>query len=927
MNIYGMKVNHLTNPLGFRMTRTVFSWKVKDAEGKKQTQARICIAADADMKEILADTGWSAEIDSLGCKVDLPLKPVTRYYWTVAVQSDAGEEAVSGPQWFETGKRQQPWVGQWITCDSEEKRHPYFEKEISPAKDVESARLYICGLGLYEVYYNAERIGSEYLTPYSNDYNEWVQYQTYDVTKQMKQSGKLSVLLGNGWYKERFGFNVKAGAGGFYGKEWKLIAELQLRYTDGTTETIGTDESWTVRRSNITFSSLYDGEVQDDTLKELPVMPAKFCEAPKGVLTERMSLPVTIHETFDAIELIHTPAGENVFDLGQEFAGLFALKVHEPKGTTIRVQTGEILQNGNFYNENLRSAKSEYVYISDGEEHLLIPHFTYYGYRYAKVEGIPDLNKEDFKGLALYSDVEKTGEIETGHSLVNRLIENVRWGLKSNFIDVPTDCPQRDERMGWTGDAQVFSPTATYLVDTYAFYAKYLYDMAMEQSVRDGKVPDVIPAVGVESTACVWGDAACIIPWNLYLFYGDKSILEDQFESMRSWVDYVRRVDGDDHGWRYVFHYGDWLALDNLTWDAQQVKGGTDEEFIANLYYAVSAGLVAKAAEALGREKEREEYQRLSDEQFDVVRKEYYSATGRCCIKTQTALLLTLKYGLSDNEELTRQQLKKLFDENDGKLRTGFVGTPLMCNILSEHGMDEMAYDLLLNEEYPGWLAEVKLGATTVWERWNSLLGDGTISGIDMNSMNHYAYGSVLEWIFRHAAGINTVDTAPGLRSVVFEPILNSELGFIKASYDSPSGIYTSAWRLTDPAHVEIEVEVPFGGSAQLKLPLAPKTVTEDHDNPMFSNVRDGICILEAGHYFVRYELTKPFIREYSLDNTLRELLRNRKIAEHMEQELKINIPSQYLDHTINEIAELFPPALEGGKTEKLWEYLKETAF
>lgn len=508
------------------------------------------------------------------------------------------------------------------------------------------------------------------------------------------------------------------------------------------------------------------------------------------------------------------------------------------------------------------------MYISDGKEHLLIPHFTYYGYRYAKVEGVSDLKKEDFKGISLYSDVRQVGMIETGHGLVNRLIQNVYWGLKSNFIDVPTDCPQRDERMGWTGDAQVFCPTATYLEDTYAFYAKYLYDMAKEQSAHDGMVPDVIPSAGVESTACVWGDAACIIPWNLYLFYGDTSILEDQFDSMRSWVDYIRKVDGDNHGWRYVFHYGDWLALDNPIQGAEQVMGGTDEEFIANLYYAVSASLVAKAAEVLGKEKEREEYQKLSREQFDIVKKEYYSVTGRCCIKTQTALLLTLKYHLSENEDLTKTQLRKLYADNDGKLKTGFVGTPLMCNILTEHGMDDIAYGLLLNEEYPGWLSEVKLGATTVWERWNSLLADGTISGISMNSMNHYAYGSVLEWMFRHAAGINTTDTAPGLRKVIFEPVLNWELRYVTASYDSPCGIYRCAWLLTDPAHVELEVEVPFGGSAELRLPLAPASVTDDRTNPIFSNIQNGVCLLDAGTYKVSYELTNPLKERRSIDSS-----------------------------------------------------------
>ena len=335
-------------------------------------------------------------------------------------------------------------------------------------------------------------------------------------------------------------------------------------------------------------------------------MPEKpvLCEPPRGELAERMSLPVTIHEVFEPVRLLRTPAGEQVFDLGQEITGIFSLRVSEPAGVRIHIQTGEILQNGNFYNENLRSAKSEYYYVSDGKEKELVPHFTFYGYRYVKVEGIKDLKKEDFRGLALYSDIEEKGSLHTGHELVNRLIENVRWGLQGNFLDVPTDCPQRDERMGWTGDAQVFSPTATYLKDTYAFYAKYLYDMAREQSALGGKVPDVIPSAGLESTACVWGDAACIIPWNLYLFYGDKGILEDQFDSMRAWVDYVRTVDGSNHGWRYVFHYGDWLALDNPKGGAEEVMGATDEEFIANLYYAVIANLVSKAAGVLGKRRE-----------------------------------------------------------------------------------------------------------------------------------------------------------------------------------------------------------------------------------------------------------------------------------------------------------------------------------
>lgn len=922
MEIYDCKVNHLTNPLGFHMTRTVFSWKVKAARGKKQTEARIQAARDRNMKEIIADTGWDADLDSLGHKMEMELRPRARCYWTVSVRSDAGEEAVSEVQWFETGKREEPWIGKWITCNSTEKRHPYFEKEILPKKAVKKARLYMCGLGLYEAFYRGERIGREYLTPYSNDYNEWVQYQTYDVTMQMQESGKLSVLLGNGWYKARFGFHAHEDIG-FYGNEWKLIAELRLEYEDGMEEVIGTDEDWKVRRSRITFSNLYDGEWKDDTLEEMPIESVWLCEAPKGGLTDRMSLPVTMHEVFTPIELIHTPAGEQVFDLGQEITGVFTLRVHEPKGTKIHIQTGEILQQGNFYNANLRTAKSEYIYISDGEEHVLIPHFTFYGYRYVKVQGISDLKREDFRGIALYSNLERKGSIRTGHELVNRLIENVRWGLKGNFLDVPTDCPQRDERMGWTGDAQVFSATATYLKDTYAFYAKYLYDMEKEQSVLDGKVPDVIPSAGIDSTACVWGDASCIIPWNLYLFYGDKSILKDQFNSMKSWVDYIRRIDGDNHGWRYVFHYGDWLALDNLNQTAEQVMGGTDEEFIANLYYAISAQLVANAAQILGKEMEEKEYRKLSEEQFEIVKKEYYSVTGRCCIKTQTALLLTLKYHLSDNEELVKSQLRKLFDDNGGKLRTGFVGTPLMCNILSDYGMDDIAYGLLLNEEYPGWLAEVKLGATTVWERWNSLLPDGTISGISMNSMNHYSYGAIVEWMFRYVAGINTIDSAPGLRCVSLQPVLNCELGMADASYDSACGIYHCAWRLIDPMHVELEVSVPFGGKAELHLPLASESVMQEKSNPMFADVQDRVCILEAGAYRVSYELTQSLKKEYSMDSTWQELCCNPEIARYLREELEINVPQQYMNRTVKELAMTFASETADGKLERLEKFLK----
>lgn len=916
MEVYCLKVNHLSNPLGYEMEKTVFSWKVRDTKAKKQSAARIRVGegTDLDKDTLILDTGFINELASEGCELEVPLYSGKRYFWDVTVRTEKGEEAVSEVQWFETGKMEEPWTAKWITCSNEEARHPIFKKKIVLSKELQKARLYICGLGLYEAYYNDSKIGGEYLAPYCNDYNEWVQYQTYDVSEMLEKEGMLSVLLGNGWYKGRFGFDMPTDQG-IYGNEWKLRAELVLIYKDGSRETIGTDESWTVERSNIVFSTIYDGEHRDDTLSKLPEEKAVLCEAPTGELRARLSTPVTAHEIFEPVSLIHTPAGETVLDMGQEFSGIFSLRVKEPAGTRIHIQTGEVLQNGNFYRENLRTAKSEYIYISDGTEKVIRPHFTFYGYRYVKIEGIKNLKKEDFKGIALYSEIPETGKVTTGNDLVNQLLSNIRWGMKSNFLDVPTDCPQRDERMGWTGDAQIFSEAATYLSDTWAFYRKYLYDMGREQKRHEGKVSQVVPDFGKEGTSSVWGDAACIIPWNLYQFYGDRSILEEQYESMTSWVEYIRKTDGEDHNWRNEFHYGDWLALDHPLGGENGFLGGTDERFLADVSYAASIEIVKKAAEILGNKEDAEKYALLEEEQRDWIKREYYTQTGKCCIRTQTAQLLTLRYGLTDNPKEAVHMLERLLDESDGKLRTGFVGTPLLCRILSENGLSDRAYELFLNEEYPGWLHEVKLGATTIWERWNSLDENGCISGTQMNSLNHYASGSVAEWVFRYAAGINNQKkdgtSFCGFRKIFIAPQINRKLGFLDAEYDSPAGYYRVRWEFTDDSHVKIAVSIPFGAQAELKLPGAASEVLEDKNNPMFENVQEGICFLDAGEYSVEYclEITDS---KLSVDSSMRQILKNEKAREFMNSMLPMDMLSgEFMVMSFRKLAVQFGNASE----------------
>ena len=857
MKITNCRVNHLTNPLGYALDGTVFSWTVEEAVGTTQTVARIVVKQGETVE---VDTGWT-DLDRLAAPIKLALFPRTRYTWTVSVRTDAGEEAISEENCFETGKLDEPWMAKWIGCDDTEPRHPVFSKEIAPKKKVAAARLYICGLGLYEAAWNGEKIGNEYLTPYCNDYHSWLQYQTYDITEQLQTGGVLSVTLGNGWYKGRFGYDQQEKP--YYGNSWNLIAEVRLTYADGSEDTIGSDDRWIVTRTKIMFSNIYDGEHRNDTLPSHAPEQAHIVEPPAAPLTERYSTPVTVRNELAVRELIHTPAGETVLDLGQEITGSFRLKCRAPEGRTVRLQFGEILQNGNFYRDNLRTAKAEYVYISDGKPHVLEPKFTFYGFRYVKVEGLSDLTPEDFTALVLHSELPRAGTLVTGNELVNRLISNIEWGQKGNFLDVPTDCPQRDERMGWTGDAQVFAPTACYQRDCWPFYAKYLHDLALEQKANGGAVPNVIPSFGKLGCSAAWGDAACVIPWTLYQFYGDPAILRTQYASMKGWVDYITRVNGENHGWRKQFHFGDWLALD--AWKGNEKRGGTDVAFVADVMYYRCVLLVVEAAKTLGETADALAYGRLSGQLLADIQTEYFTPSGRCAVPTQTGLLLAVCYGLGLDPERSAAELTVSLENSDGKLQTGFVGTPLLCPVLTAAGQERTAFDLLLNESYPSWLYAVKLGATTIWERWNSVEPDGTIADNGMNSLNHYAYGSIAEWLYGDVAGLRPAQ--PGFRRALLHPHVNTELGHVDLEYRSAAGLWKCGWKILDNGDVSYRCVVPFGCSAELKLPFG-----------------GGDYELEAGEYTYTYTPDQSVCKHYSIDTPLGELIRDGKTRAMLER-------------------------------------------
>lgn len=924
MIIRKCQVNHMENPLGFDLGTPVFHWVVDESKGTKTTEARIIVSSGG---KLIHDTGFS-DLNNLGTSLNIKLLPRTRYNWTVTVRTNASEEVESPVQFFETGKKDEPWVGKWIHSDSQEKdkkRHPIFSRKVKIVKKVTSARLYVCGLGMFSATLNDERIGDEYLTPYCNNYNAWVQSIAFDVTEQlMEGQNDLAITLGNGWYNSRFG--VSGLTEPYYGTEMKLIGELKVQYEDGTEETIGTDENWDVTRSQITLSGIYEGEHRDDTLPAVDASKAKLCEAPKGKLMDRLSLPVVIREERKAQELIVSPKDEQIIDFGQNLAGSFRINVHGLKaGEKVHIQVGEVLQDGCFYNDNYRSAQSEFIYISNGVDKIVQPEFTFYGYRYAKVEGIQEFAQEDLTALVMYSDMPEIGSLVTGHEKVNRLILNAEWSKRGNFIDVPTDCPQRDERMGWTGDAEVFAPTALLQSDAYAFYNKYLYDMTTEQEENDGIVPDVIPSFGVNNGGtCAWSDATTIIPWKMYEYTGDKTILEKHYPSMKSWVDFMKREEDNNHAYIKKYQWGDWLALDGDN-SADAVKGGTDDDYCAAAYYLYSTRILTKTANLLDKKDDAEYYGKLEKEILEFIRSEFFTVTGRSTVDTQTGYLLGIQFGLGPDSKRMEQSLIKKFDENAGKLQTGFIGTPFLAETLTQIGHSDLAYELLFNEEYPGWLYEVNHGATTIWERWNSMLEDGSVSSTGMNSFNHYSYGSIVSWIYQYAAGLRQDPEVPGYKKVIFAPIPNKKLGHSEVTYDSSAGLWKSYWKILDDNRLELSLRVPFGCEAEVVLPNVPEDVFEQ-TNPLFANVKDGVCHVGPGVYKVVYEMTAEAIKYYSLDSKLWQLLKNPLIKGFLSDNVPnfSMLPSHYFSESLRTVAKIFADAVTEDQLQQIDMMLKQ---
>jgi len=683
---------------------------------------------------------------------------------------------------------------------------PVFRKTFKLPGKAASAKIFISAIGVYEAKLNGKRVGDFILAPGWTAYRHRVQYQEYDVADLLETDNTLEITVGRGW----------SGVFTWYRHDaypcypsTAVICAIKLRFENGAEEVILSDESFEAAKSNILYSDIYDGEIYDARAYKKEWAPAAIIDYPKDILIPQQGEYVREIEEIKPVKYIKTLMNDKIIDFGQNLVGYVRLNINRPDGTVLEMRHSEVLREKGsyvFYTDNLRSALQRVTYITGGGETEYKPHFTFQGFRYIRLDKwAGDVNLEDFTAVVVHSDMKRTGYFECSNEKVNKLFENIIWGQRGNFLDVPTDCPQRDERCGWTGDAQVFVRAASYNFDVKRFFEKWLADMAAEQ-FDDGGIPAVVPnPIGeIYANSAAWGDAAAICPWQIYLTYGDTSILAAQFECMEKWVNYIRDEADDNLIWTDGIHFGDWLALDN---GEGATEGATPKDFIATAFFAYSTGLLVKAGTILG--KDMSEYERLYHNIVLAIQNEYI-INGKMTIGTQTAHVLALYFDLCGEFKAgIAKDLAELVAANDSKLTTGFVGTPYLLHALSQNGYAEIAYSLLLQEGFPSWLYSVNKGATTIWEHWDGITEDGDFwRGGLMNSFNHYAYGAVADWMYGVVCGIDTDETAPGFENAILKPIPDKRLGCASASIDTRYGRLSSKWSF-DGDTVIYEFEVP----------------------------------------------------------------------------------------------------------------------
>lgn len=825
---------NLKNPIGLGEAQPRFSWQV-EAEGRNilQTAYEIKLSDDRSVVwssgKILSDSSVHVAYRGPG------LQPDTKYNWQVKVWDNTGQaSAWSNTATFQTGLLQSDsWKASWIEAgfmeDSVYRQCPYFRKEFLSNKKIASATAYITAHGMYEAWLNGKRIGDAWLTPGWTSYNTRLQYQSYDVTGLLQTgSNTIGVIVGNGWFR---GYLAWSNQHNIYGKKLGLLFQLEIKYDDGSKATIVSDGSWKSSDGEITYSEIYHGEIVNATKAKQGWMlngyddavwsSVKVADYAKTNLIATINEPVKKQEVFKPLKIFTTPRGEKVIDFGQNLVGWVVMKVKGQSGDSVTLTHAEVLdKDGNFYTDNLRAAKARNVYILKGEgDETFHPRFTWQGFRYLKIENYPgEIRPENFEAVALYSNMEPTGTFTSSHQLINQLQHNIQWGMRGNFLDIPTDCPQRDERLGWTGDAQAFSRTAAFNMNVNSFFAKWLKDVEADQI--KGKVPHVVPNVLSKNdvNSAGWADAATIIPWNMYLAYGDKKLLQNQYNSMKAFVESVRDVSKNDL-WNTGFHFGDWLFYRPFD-DNDGRAAVTDKYLIAQCFYAHSTQLVINAARVLGKTAEAAAYTQLLQRIKAAFVKEYLTPSGRLVSGTQTAYVLALNFDMLP-EALRKQAALRLVENIKSygtHLTTGFLGTPYLCHVLTRFGYSDVAYELLLKEDYPSWLYPVKNGATTIWERWDGQKPDGSFQTPGMNSFNHYAYGAIGDWMYRVMAGIDTYEDGVGYKHIKIMPRIGGGFTHAEATLKTYYGTISSGWK-TDGNVTSLNIVIPANTAATIYIP------------------------------------------------------------------------------------------------------------
>ena len=958
-----LKVEYFTNPVGLGSTHPRLSWNIKsNINNTLQTAYQIQVATTMKALQRGKFIWNTGKIDS-SKSIQHPylgpsLKSGQRYYWRVRIWDNHGHRSEwSKVSYWEMGLlHPDDWKASWIepgfTQDSTKSEPcPMLRSDFKISGKVASARLYVTSHGLYEIHINGQKVGDDLFTPGWTDYNKRLQYQTYDVTDMLKNGDNaIGALLGDGWYR---GYLSWFDYRNVYGSKLALLAQIKITYANGSTQVVGTNGNWKSTTGPILKSDIYNGETYDARLQKTGWTKAgyndkrwdnvKTVNFPKNNLIAPQGPPVRKIEELKPVRVIYTPQGDTVLDMGQNMVGWVRFKVKGKRGIKITLRHAEVLdKHGNFYTANLRSAKATDTYIlKGGGEEVFHPHFTFHGFRYVEVKGYPGkLNSDDFTGIVIHSDMEPTGHFESSNPLVNQLQSNIVWGQKGNFLSVPTDCPQRDERLGWTGDAEVFAPTASINMETAGFYTKWLGDMAADQ-LPNGVIPTVIPYVLRRSETGIagWSDADVIMPWTVYQAYGDKRVLENQYKSMKAWVDYVRKQANSDNTpyiWDTGRQIGDWLAFSPE--NATSYQGSyTATDMIATAYFARSTDLLQRTAKILGKKEDAEKYARLLSHIKKAYVHEFVTPGGRVISDTQTAYVLALKFNLLP-DSLRKAAVRQLIKDIDarGHLTTGFLGTPQLNPVLSNNGHTDVAYRLLLNKQYPSWLYPITMGATTMWERWDGIKPDSTFETPSMNSFNHYAYGAIGYWLYTVVGGLQK--TEPGYKTFTIHPEPGGNMSHARVIFKSMCGKIESSWNLNSKTF-DLKVRIPANTQAKIVLPNAQLNDVKINGEALTGNagmhpVQTGKNVelkLGSGNYDFSYNSSGfviPSKSEFSIQSPVNKLLGNDQARAVLKKYIPQIINSGRLaragNRTLQEIARFAPGQLTAGKLKSINEELKQ---